>query len=49
VKEFCCTGPKLDFCPSPIPNADPVCCKHDAENSCSCVGTGAITGSYRRK
>ena len=50
VKEFCCAGPKLDFCPSEAdPKADPVCCQHDAENPCSCVGPGAITGTYRRR
>ena len=49
VKEFCCTGPKLDFCPSEDPNADPACCTSDAENPCSCLGPGAITGSYRRR
>jgi hypothetical protein len=49
VGEFCCTGPKRDFCPSTVPNADPMCCRYDAENPCSCVGSGAITGSYRRR
>lgn len=50
VAEFCCTGPKLDFCPSTTdPLLDPTCCPHNAENPCSCVGTGAITGSYRRR
>ena len=49
VAEFCCTGPKLDFCPSKVPGADPTCCRHDAEDPCSCLGPGAITGSYRRR
>jgi hypothetical protein len=49
VAEFCCTGPKLDFCPSKVLGADPACCRHDAEDPCSCLGPGAITGSYRRR
>jgi hypothetical protein len=49
VAEFCCTGPKRVFCPNTDPDADPACCPYDAEDPCSCVGTGAITGSYRRR
>jgi len=49
VAEFCCTGPKLDFCPNADPNAAPACCRHDAEDPCSCAGPGAITGTYRRR
>lgn len=49
VKEFCCMGPKWDFCESLDPRAEPLCCESDAENPCSCLGPGAITGSYRRR
>jgi hypothetical protein len=49
VREFCCTGPKRDFCPNSDPDVDPLCCASDAENPCSCVGPGVITGTYRRR
>jgi hypothetical protein len=53
VAEFCCTGPKLVFCPSPpsAPDRNPTCCANtgDAIEACSaCVGPSLLVRSYRR-
>jgi hypothetical protein len=45
-EEFCCTGPEWVICGE---GQDAKCCRYDAENPCSCLGPGAITGSYRRR
>jgi hypothetical protein len=53
VDEFCCTGPKLVFCPQPPsdPNANPTCCANsgDGIESCrECLGPTLLVRSYRR-
>jgi hypothetical protein len=46
TKEFCCAGPEWVICGE---GQDAKCCPNVGQNSCLCVGSSVITGTYRRR
>jgi hypothetical protein len=53
-EEFCCTGPKQEFCPGETQLQDPACCpkspgrEEPGTDPCSCFGSTGLPTRYRR-